>query len=166
MMPRPTAEVLRIYWGGQSDLASVHDEKTMQFLVSLAMTKKHKEWKSRGASAFWIGLCKTRGSWQWTDNTPFCYNNWATGQPTNGRLAYDELFVEFYLVSLTSILQNVLSYSHLFNQAFDYWGNFNAGKWNDNRQIRKKSFICQHSGATYDIQHTFFLTLKVSSSTY
>ena len=91
---------LKNSWGGESDLASVHDEKTMQFLVSLAMTKKHKDWKSYGHEAFWIGLCKTRGSWQWTDNTPFCYNNWGTGQPTNGKLAYDELFVEFYLVSL------------------------------------------------------------------
>ena len=103
---------LKHSWGGESDLASVHDEKTMQFLVSLAMTKKHKDWKSYGHEAFWIGLCKTRGSWQWTDNTPFCYNNWGTGQPTNGKLAYDELFVEFYLVSLICHLTIVKSYIH------------------------------------------------------
>lgn len=57
--------------------------------------------------------------WAWTDNTPVGFFNWASGEPNAalhpGEVA-EENCVEMYL----------------------------DGRWNDNKCLDKKGFICRH----------------------
>uniref|UniRef100_A0A3Q3VUX1 C-type lectin domain-containing protein n=1 Tax=Mola mola TaxID=94237 RepID=A0A3Q3VUX1_MOLML len=70
----------------------------------------------------WIGLTRDNNcefGWAWTDNTPVGFFNWASGEPNAalhpGEVA-EENCVEMYL----------------------------DGRWNDNKCLDKKGFICRH----------------------
>ena len=57
--------------GGYGDLASVPDQKTNNFLVSLISSR-----------AFIGGSQDSSGQWSWTDGSPFTFTHWAPGNPS------------------------------------------------------------------------------------
>ena len=64
-------------WGG--DLASMPTPHQQADLITLTADFK--------GNAYWIGLNELgeEGEWQWSDDTPLTYLNWAKGQPNNKR---------------------------------------------------------------------------------
>ena len=60
------------------DLASIPNQETNEFIVSLFQNHSGRKYK-------WIGGYDydEEGVWKWTDGTPWQYQNWDTNQPSN-----------------------------------------------------------------------------------
>ena len=92
------------------DLASVPDKKINIFLKSRV---------SEGEKQLWIGgkkKDKVHMTWAWSDNTPWTWDSWATGQPNNNGGDQDYVVI-------------------------NYGG---AGNWDDDNEDRLRGFICQY----------------------
>ncbi|XP_033123572.1 snaclec coagulation factor IX/factor X-binding protein subunit A-like [Anneissia japonica] len=65
----------------QSHLVSIESEDENQFVATLWQTYNN-ELVGFGFT-YWIGLKKSGTTWSWSDNSPYQYNNWSTGEPNN-----------------------------------------------------------------------------------
>ena len=97
-----------------ADLASVTDWSTNQFLKTINSVPENPDHDERS----WIGgrmggARWSRGGWQWTDGTPWCYESWAVNEPNNHR-----------------DLQDHVVYGHL-------------KQWDDDNENYKRGYICQ-----------------------
>ena len=92
------------------DLASVPDEKINTFLKSRVSQRKQQ---------LWIGgykKDKVPVTWAWSDETPWTWDSWATGQPNNNGGNQDYVVI-------------------------NYDG---AGYWDDDNEDKHRGFICQY----------------------
>ena len=94
-----------------ADLASVSSNETNVFLTTLTKEK------------CWIGgYTEDKDTWQWTDGSPWGYDNWASGMPNNRYGNQDKLQLNFGAI----------------------------GEWDDLGSYEERPFICQkHSGTSW-----------------
>ncbi|EPB68997.1 lectin C-type domain protein [Ancylostoma ceylanicum] len=64
----------------RADLASIHSKDENDFVTEVA----YGDGMGLSGMKVWIGLHKNKhGGWEWSDGTPYDYNNWDDKQPDN-----------------------------------------------------------------------------------
>ncbi|XP_063422181.1 macrophage mannose receptor 1-like [Mytilus trossulus] len=98
------------------DLVSITSAIELDYVFTTSLNARSRNGKHI-AQNIWIGLNKgLQSSFQWTDNTPYSYNNWNVGEPSDPINSTTEECVEMYR---------------------------DSAKWNDVNCFKKNAFVCK-----------------------